>query len=477
MKKIIAALISFLFIASLLTVQTGAIGETLRSGNGTPVIDGVIDAVWKTASRQKFKYVVDGDLDDGGGPPGSCSAYVSSLWDEGALYFLLELTDNDFMNEGDGEFDSDYVQVYIDEADLFDKTWQNGQVSFKIYPYEDGRVEIVYGQLGEGTQAAYTEATNTKRIVEIKYIPTQFKTGMNMSVLVDFRFNDVYKNPDGENALAYSLTWSDEINEGNLDSSNWSYLKPGASASEGFSDPGEAAASIGQPLIEGYHFIDGTYGYDGERAKNLFDGDVGTKFCTPELPASATARLGGEFIITGIIMATANDTASYSGRNPDDWKIEASADQSNWTVIAKGDDSFLKGVNFTYFAKEIESDGQGYKFIRFTNKDCKDGLMQISELLVCGIKSTASQEEIDALMNKEPLEPITAEDVDYLPIVRGKNSFGGKTEAIAAPEAPQETNGGISANTAAGVIVLSFAVLLIAFCFVIAALQARKGKK
>lgn len=477
MKKIFAAVLGILFLASLLTTQASAIGETLLSGSGTPVIDGVIDDVWKTVSRQKFKYVVDGDLDDGSGLPASCSAYVSSLWDENALYFLIELTDNDFIFEGSGEFDSDFLQVYIDEADLFDKTWQDGQISFKIYPFMDGRVEIVNGELDEGTQIAVSEKNDNGRIVEIRYVPTLLEPGKDLKVLADFRFNDVYKKTGGENGLAYGLTWSDELNEGNLDSSNWSYLTPGASASDGFSAPEEAAQSIGGNLIDFYKFENGTEGNGGEGPENLWDGDVTTKFCTTLFPAKSYARLNGEYCITGVIMATANDNAQYNGRAPDDWEIQGSSNGRDWESIAEGDETFFREVNYTYFALKVEPTENAYRYIRFYNRSTVSGTMQVSELLVCGVKANAPQEEIDVMLNPQPVEAKAAEDIVYLPIVYADNSSDGITEAIAVPAAPQENESGISSDAVSAIVVAGAALVLAALCAVIVVLQSHRSKK
>lgn len=463
MKKTIVTALAILFLASLLTTPSLAIGETLHAGSGTPVIDGAIDDVWLNTERQRFKYTVAGDLNDGE-LPGSCSAYVSSLVDEEALYFLIDLSDNDFIFEGNGEFDSDYVQVYIDEADLFDKTWQDGQVSFRIYPHENGKVEVIHGALGEGSCVALGVRSTSKRIIEIKYVPTLLTTDENLNVLVDFRFYDVYKNADGENALAYSLTWSDELNEGDLDSANWSYLKPGVASSTGFTRAEDAAASIGGNLLHTYHFEEGSEGNGGEGPKNLWDGDVGTKFCTTQFTAKSVARLDGQYHITGVIMATANDNEAYPGRAPNDWELQGSTNGKNWETIVSGDESFFKDVNFTYFAQKVEKTENAYRYIRFYNRSTKSGTMQVSELLVCGIKIGAAEE------SEAPAQiEIPVNDANLLPIT-GAHAI----EAIAAPTVPQENPTGLSSDAIATLIVAAFTVALIALCGVIVTLQTKK---
>ena len=106
MKKILSALICFVFIAAAASLQVSAIGEELYASVGTPAIDGIVDGVWGTAQRDKFNYCVAGDISDGR-LPGSCSAYVSALHDAEAIYFLLEVNDNDyiFTNANGGRLD------------------------------------------------------------------------------------------------------------------------------------------------------------------------------------------------------------------------------------------------------------------------------------------------------------------------------------------------------------------------------------
>ena len=475
MKKLLSFMICLLFIAAAAAVSTSAIGEDLKAISGTPAIDGIADPVWKNGVRQKLKYSVAGDLSDGKSP-GSCSAYVTALWDDSALYFLIEVNDNDFIIGEEGEYGSDEIRIYIDENDWFGYTWRFGQVCLIIEPDENGKVEVI-GDISESTQIAYSKDSDSKRYIEVRYVPTRFKIKKDATLLVDFRFNDVYKKSSGENALAFSLTWSDELNEGDADSSNWSYMRlaggSGGASSDGYETAVDAASALRQPLITEYRFVDGSRGYGDEHSNNLFDDNVFTKFCTSEIPAVAVARLNGEYLITGLILATANDTEAYPGRNPDEWKLEGSVDEKTWTVLAEGDDGWLKGVNFTYFAIPVECNGEGYRYIRFTNKRCDTDIMQLSELLVCGIKANSKQEDIDALLNPPEADAVPAENAIYLPIAAQKESST-SVEVIAAPTAPQDQDN--SADMAVTVIVISAAAALIIVCVVIAFVQSKQKR-
>jgi len=78
-----------------------------------------------------------------------------------------------------------------------------------------------------------------------------------------------------------------------------------------------AADSIGKTALTGiYSFVDASAGYnEQEGGASLWDGKVNTKWAGNEMPFINIAQLDGKYAFDGILMATANDTASYD-RNP-----------------------------------------------------------------------------------------------------------------------------------------------------------------
>lgn len=465
MKKLFAAVFSLIILTAVMALPASAVGESLDAAYGTPVIDGVVDDLWKKANRQKLQYVSGGaNMHE---KRRTCSAYVSAMWDEEALYFLIEAIDDDFVFSADGANDS--VSVYLDEADLFGETWKDGQTLLSIVPEEGARVLVREGEAGEGSRIAYSLVEST-RYIEIKYVPTQFELKRGRQILADFKYNDY--NADG--VLEYCLAWSDELGEGDIDSSNWSYVTLSNARTTGFSDAERAAASILQTLIEDYDFIDGSDGYDGEGADKLWDGDTGTKFCTSEFPNISTVKLDEPYYITGILMATANDNESYSGRNPDDWKIEASTDGEKWVTLADGDDDFLKDVNRTYFARSIIPSETPYSYIRFYNRSSEADLMQLSEVMVCGLRASSSQKKIDELLNPTSNEAIDDSMIKYLEIAGPHARIF--SDDIADPTEPNNNAGSFDSYTTTIITIISFTVILVGACVVIVMLQAKREK-
>lgn len=470
MKKLLAIFICALIILSAVPVSVSAVGETLEAAFATPVVDGIIDDVWRTTSRQKLNYTFQADGRKSNRV--SSTVYVSSLWDGKAIYFLFEIIDNDFTFGGEGKYDNDLLNIYIDEADLFDKTWQEGQHCISIVPNEGANARVLHGEVSSETQIAYAEAGDTIRNIEMKYVPTQLKPWRGLKILVDFKYIDV--NEEGK--LEHTLVWSDELGEGEEDSSNWSYLKltDSGSSKSGYQTAELAALSIGQPLIERYTFIDGTDGYSNEGPNRIWDGDTGTKFCTDDFPQRSYARLDGDYYISGIIMATANDNDNYEGRCPDDWEIQGSTDGKNWVTIAEGDDNDLDDENYTFYAHAVETKDTAFNYVRFVNNSAESGLCQLSEVMVCGVKTTASQEEIDAVFGR--LETGAEEnDIYYMNIVGAHDNI--YSDDIADPNAPSNNSGNLASTSTALVTIIASTVFLLGLCAVIVVLQSRRGRK
>ncbi len=172
-----------------------------------------------------------------------------------------------------------------------------------------------------------------------------------------------------------------------------------AAESKGFADV--TAAADGKNVITAYTFTEGTSGFGGEGAENLFDGDTATKFCTNEFPAEAVAELDGVYTINGFAMATANDNA--------DWTISVSADGENWTELASGDDSFFEETNFTYYVGDASAEGVSY--VKFNAAGTASGTFQVSELTLFGDKTAdaaaADAEPVDEAMDDKAEAPQT----------------------------------------------------------------------
>ena len=149
-----------------------------------------------------------------------------------------------------------------------------------------------------------------------------------------------------------------------------------------YDDAASAAKALGTNPITAYDYISGSSGNAGEGAKNLWDGDTATKFCTSSFEAVSAVKLSAPASINGIIMATANDNASYNGRNPNEWAIFGSNDGEIWNPIVYGDDTFFDETNFTYYAGSI-APTEAYQYFQFQASGCDSGTFQVSEVVLC----------------------------------------------------------------------------------------------
>lgn len=395
MKRFIACVsaIIILITAVVMTIPASAIGQEMVIRYGTPVIDGYIERAWYTADRLRLMNITAGK-DDNGRLPAFSGAYVSVMWDYEAIYFLFEIIDDDPTFDSKGEYKNDCINIYIDEADVYGETWQEGQSQIRLVPAGDEPIRVVHGKEPLYSQIGYRYENNSY-IIEYKYIPAEFKIEDGAQLLVDFSFDDI--NEEGE--LTYRFTWSDEIGEGETDSSNWSYLCFGSKSSSKYGAAADAANALGITPIKGYEFYSGTNGNPNESADKLWDGDVLTKFCTGEFPLNSAIKCTQKYYVTGVLMATANDTKEYVGRNPKKWRIEGSNDGKNWTEIISGDDSFFENVNYTYFSTTVDCD-EAYSYFRFVCDKAESGCFQLSEVTICG---TTVKNGVNANANKEEI--------------------------------------------------------------------------
>ncbi len=427
------ALASALLLA--LAVPAAAIGENMGISTGTPVIDGQVDLIWGRADRQKLGYITGGEK----GKAGASAAFVSVLWDNEALYFLFEIVDDDLVLDQPADSGkNDSIYLYIDELGYFGPTSEGYQTVISLTPALGKSFYPLLGPALRDYEMAFGQNEDGHPVIEFRYVPHTLVLSETDEILLDFQYNDMAK--DG--SLACRLNWSDMLGEAFDDSSSWTFCKLRRSASvssSGYPTAQEAASAINRTLVTEYVFREGSDGYGGEGPGNLWDGNVGTKFCTGSFPMESIAMLRTRMVIDGIIMATANDNDPYNGRAPDDWKIEGSNDHKNWETILAGDETFFKEVNYTYFSVPVEDAGP-YRYLRFTNKSTKSGVCQVSELLVCSTDAGVKEAE------KHP-QDVPVVDKDTLVNYESPKRLSG-TAANTAPESEADGTGSPDARTA-----------------------------
>ena len=195
-----------------------------------------------------------------------------------------------------------------------------------------------------------------------------------------------------------------------------------------------AAESIGKNALTGvYSFVDASAGYnEQEGGASLWDGAVRTKWAGNEMPFINIAQLDGKYKFDGIIMATANDTASYD-RNPMEWAVYGSNDGTTWDPICYGDDSFFELTNLTYYAGAFDATEKGYELVMFYSDIGGVSGFQISELVMCGERVGDSELDVNMdeankwadLIEFTPGDPIANNGASYEDEAAALASIGG----------------------------------------------------
>ena len=132
---------------------------------------------------------------------------------------------------------------------------------------------------------------------------------------------------------------------------------------------------------------------DGGYAK-LVDGNTSTKWCTNSSPFYIEFHSSAPFVPTGYIMTTAEDAASYSGRNPKSWTIKAkvNADDTEWTtLVTVENDATMPATNYTPVEFTISGNTTAYQYFRLDVSATRgDSWFQLSEFQFKGTTNNIS---------------------------------------------------------------------------------------
>ena len=188
-----------------------------------------------------------------------------------------------------------------------------------------------------------------------------------------------------------------------------------------------------------YTAIDGTKS-GGEGFECASDGETSTKYGTTEMPNFVTIEASSPVSLTGYTIITANDNASYTGRNPMDWTLEGSNDKENWTLLDEvTGDKVLEDVNFTPFDFALAAPTATFKYFRFTVSATREEgtYMQYSELHLWGapfvaISNAAELQafaarvnEGDEILGGQLTADIDLDGVEWIPIGNGDHKYAG----------------------------------------------------
>jgi hypothetical protein len=143
-------------------------------------------------------------------------------------------------------------------------------------------------------------------------------------------------------------------------------------------------------LYTSYTATAGVTDYTPQGYPYLVDNNNNTKWCVGNFSGPNNLGLYIEFysaepiIPSGYVLTTADDNATWHGRNPKDWTIKAKANPNDeWTTIATvTNDQVLQDVNLTDFAFSVDNPNQtAYQYFRFDVTAIQSGgCFQLAEL-------------------------------------------------------------------------------------------------
>ncbi len=151
-----------------------------------------------------------------------------------------------------------------------------------------------------------------------------------------------------------------------------------------------AAMAQTQTLYTSYTASSGTAGANGDQGyAKLLDNNINTKWCVTDFYNGGGAYV--EFQTTDpiipkqYVLTTADDNATFAGRNPRSWKIKAKISSSDeWTEIVNVSNDYSMGnSNFTDYTFPISNDNNtAYQYFRFEVTQIQStswAVMQLSE--------------------------------------------------------------------------------------------------
>ncbi|MFJ2033326.1 endo-1,4-beta-xylanase [Streptosporangium sp. NPDC087985] len=183
------------------------------AAKGTPVIDGIVDAVWAKAPEIRTGTWIQGSA--------GATARVRALWDAGRLHVLAQVSDPRLSEESPNAWEQDSVEIFVDP--------DNGKT--KGYDDDDGQYRISFTgrQSIGGTFDAFAIKDNLKSaarkvpggyVVEATIkLPT---VTLAKGVLLGF---DIQVNDATGASRTAAVTWNDPTGQSYLSTARWGVLQ------------------------------------------------------------------------------------------------------------------------------------------------------------------------------------------------------------------------------------------------------------
>ncbi|MBP3202285.1 MAG: hypothetical protein J6M31_01600 [Bacteroidales bacterium] len=238
------------------------------------------------------------------------------------------------------------------------------------YASQSGTLEYI------AANCDYAEATVTVSGVdgENNVIPTSAASFVNKQAIVKFILKDQDGNPLNVSSLTISAESNRLVSAGGLR----------GTGDKTYYTEYTVDAGTGNNGVNG--------GYD-----QILDGNTATKWCVKTSTKSdgvwyVEFHTASAVQVDGYKLTTADDTQSYSGRNPKNWVLKAKANSSDaWTVIdTKTGNTDMPGANLSSVDFEADVQGGVYQYFRLEVSAVQSGdWFQLSEMQLYGCSDHA----------------------------------------------------------------------------------------
>ncbi len=198
-------------VGTLTLVEPVSYTEAVEAGQA-PVVDGGIDSVWNTANSVSTDVLVEGAAD-------GATADVRTLWDDGTLYVLAEVTDTTPDLSGSDPWVQDSLEIFLDGGNFKNGPYRFDDTQIRInsanaVSFGTGDVAFQQARLDSATASTPDGYVVEASISLLEYGGTGTFHGL------DFQVND------GTNGVRTSIhTWADPTGVGYQTTARWGVVK------------------------------------------------------------------------------------------------------------------------------------------------------------------------------------------------------------------------------------------------------------
>lgn len=211
---------------------------------GTPVIDGIIDALWDDANEiATDRWVI--------GSSGS-TAKVRTLWDEGRLYVLAEVTDSLLSKQSANVHEQDSIEIFVDQNNAATGSFELDDGQYRI---NFDNEQSVNPASKSGNLDSAAKRTADGYIVEASIALDKIDPALGKLIGFDFQVNN---DQDGDGIRDSVAIWNDPTGLSWQSTSRYGVLKF-AEAGDGTEQPTPTPTPTPTPETAAQTFTDAAF--------------------------------------------------------------------------------------------------------------------------------------------------------------------------------------------------------------------------